>query len=104
MRSISSSLNVAFAAAGVASEERGAVVHLCNAAAELRGALHLGEHVGQEHQLPVARARNQAVFGVASVFDDEAGVFDAVLAAHAFEIALPALAVGRIRQHEIEFA
>ena len=32
------------------------------------------------------------------------GSRDAVLAAHAFEIGLPALAVGRVREHEVELA
>ncbi len=44
------------------------------------------------------------VFGVAGVLDDETRVLDAVLAAHALEVALPALAVGRIGEHEVELA
>ena len=35
---------------------------------------------------------------------DEARVLDALLAAHALEVALPALAVGRIGEHEVELA
>ena len=73
-----------------------AVVHLGDAAAELRAVLHLGEHVGQEQHLAVARAGDERVLGVARVLDDEARVLDAVLAAHALEVALPALAVGRV--------
>ena len=38
------------------------------------------------------------------MLDHEARVLDPVLAAHALEIALPALAVGRIGEHEIELA
>ncbi len=36
--------------------------------------------------------------------DDEARVPDAILAAHALQIALPALAVGRVGEHEVELA
>ncbi len=67
-------------------------------------ALHLAEHVGQEQHLAVARAGDERVLGVAGVFDDEARVLDAVLAAHALEVALPALAVGRVGEHEVELA
>ena len=62
------------------------------------------EHVGQEEHLAVARAGEERVLGIARVLDDEARVLDAVLAAHAFQIALPALAVGRIGEHEVELA
>ena len=44
------------------------------------------------------------VLGVAGVLDDEARVLDAALAAHALQVALPALAVGRIGEHEVELA
>ena len=43
-------------------------------------------------------------FSVAGVLDHETWVFDAVLAAHTLQVALPALAVGRIGEHEIELA
>ena len=66
--------------------------------------LHLAEHVGQEQHLAVARARERASIRIARVLDDEARVLDPVLAAHALEVALPALAVGRIREHEVELA
>jgi len=36
------------------------------------------------------------------MLDEKARVFDPVLASHALEVALPALAVGRVAQHEIE--
>src|ERR1700686_1532525 len=36
------------------------------------------------------------------MFDNKTRVLNSVLAAHALQIALPALAVRRIRQHEIE--
>src|SRR5262245_51341742 len=58
----------------------------------------------QEQHLAVARSRDQRVLRVAAVLDHEAGILDAVLAAHALEIAFPALAVRRIREHEIELA
>ena len=64
----------------------------------------LREHVGQEQHLAVARAGDERVLGVARVLDDEARVLDAVLAAHALQVALPALAVGRIGEHEVELA
>ena len=64
----------------------------------------LREHVGQEEHLAVAGAGDERVLGVAGVLDDEARVLDPVLAAHALEVALPALAVGRIGEHEVELA
>src|SRR5690606_33774643 len=48
--------NVALALAGVAGEQRAAVVHLGDAASEFRVFLHLREHVGQKHHLAIARA------------------------------------------------
>ena len=36
--------------------------------------------------------------------DDEARIAEILLAAHAFEVALPAFAVGRIGEHEVELA
>ena len=96
--------DVALALAGVAGEERRAVVHLGDAAAERRAVLHLGEHVGQEEHLAVAGAGDERVLRIARVLDDEARVLDAVLAAHPLEVALPALAVGRIGEHEVELA
>ncbi len=44
------------------------------------------------------------MFRVTIVFHDEAWVLDAGLAAHALQVAFPALAVGRIGEHEVEFA
>ena len=38
------------------------------------------------------------------VLDDKARVLQVLLAAHAFQVALPALAVGRIGEHEVELA
>ena len=40
--------------------------------------------------MTVARSGQQRVFRIAGMFDDEARVFDTVLTAHTFEIALPA--------------
>ncbi len=42
--------------------------------------------------------------GVAGVLDDETRVLDVALAAEALQVAFPALAVGRIGEHEIELA
>ena len=47
---------------------------------------------------------SERVLRVARVLDHEARVLDAVLAAHALQVALPALAVGRIGEHEVELA
>ncbi len=96
--------DVAFALAGVAGEEGGAVVDLGDAAAEGRVVLHLREHVGEEEQLAIAGAGEEGVLGVAGVLDDEARVLDAALAPHALQVGLPALAVGRVGEHEVEFA
>ena len=52
--------DVALALAGVAGEQRRAVVHLGDAAAERRVVLHLAQHVRQEHELAVAGAGDQA--------------------------------------------
>ena len=52
--------HVALALAGVASEQRRAVVNLGDAAAERRVVLHLREHVRQEQHLPVARPGDEA--------------------------------------------
>ncbi len=38
------------------------------------------------------------------MLDDEARVLDAVLAAHPLQVALPALAVGRVGEHKVELA
>jgi hypothetical protein len=96
--------HIAFAAAGIAGEQRRAVVNLGDAAAQRRVVLHLGKHVCQEQHLPVARPCDEAVFGIARVLDNETRIAHAPLAAHAPLIALPAFAVGRVRQHEVEFA
>ena len=96
--------DVALALARVAGEERAAVVHLGDPAAELRLVLHLRDEVREEEHLPVARAGHERVLGVAVVLDDEARILDPALAAHPLEVALPALAVRRIREHEVELA
>ena len=80
------------------------VVHLGDAAAECGVLLHLGELAGQEQHLAVAGAGHQGVLGIARVFDHEAGVAHVALAAHALQVGLPALAVGRIGEHEVELA
>jgi hypothetical protein len=93
--------DVALALAGVAGEQRRTVVHLGDAAAERRLVIHLRRHVGEEEHLAVAGARDQRQL-LAVVHHLEARVAHAVLAAHGLEILLPALAVGRIGEHEVE--
>jgi hypothetical protein len=63
-----------------------------------------GQLVHQEHELPVAGAGDELEFGVAAVADDEARVVESLLAAHALQIGLPTLAVGRVGDHEVELA
>ena len=64
-------------------------------------AVHLRRHVGEEEHLPVAGAGDERQF-LALVHHLEARVAHAVLAAHRFEVLLPALAVGRVGEHEVE--
>ena len=61
--------DVALTLAGVAGEERAAVVDLGYAAAEGSVLLHLAQHVGQEHHLTVAGAGDEGVLRVAVVLD-----------------------------------
>jgi len=77
-------------------------VHLGDAAAERRASLHLREHVGQEEHLAVARSGDERIFLVARMLDQEARVLEALLAAHSLQVTLPALAIGRIGEHEVE--
>ncbi len=82
-------------------------MHLGNAAAERRVVLHLAQHVCEKEHLAIAAAGDERVFGVAVVLDDEARIFDvlvATVAAHSVEVALPAFAVRRIGEHEVEGA
>ena len=79
-------------------------MHLGDPAAERRVLLHLRELVGEEEHLAVAGAGDQGVLGIARVLDDEARVAHVLLAAHALQVGLPALAVGRVREHEVELA
>jgi len=94
--------DVALPLARVAREEGRAVVNLRDAAAERGAVAHLGELVHEEHELAVAGPRHEAVLGVAPVLDDVARVLHLLLAAHALQVGLPALAIGRIGQHEVE--
>ena len=89
--------DVALALPGVPGEERAAVVHLGNAAAKLRALLHLAQHVSQKQHLTIAGTGDQQVLGVVRVLDQEAGVAHVLFAAHALQVALPALSVGRMR-------
>ena len=86
---------------GVAGEERAAVVHLGDAAAQRRAVVHLRRHVGQEEHLAIAGTGHQREL-LALVHHLEARVAHPVLAAHGFEVFLPALAVGRVGEHEVE--
>jgi hypothetical protein len=64
--------------------------------------VHLRRHVHQEQHLAVAGAGDERQL-LAGVHDLEARVAHAVLAAHGLEVLLPALAVGRVGEHEVEF-
>ena len=79
-------------------------MNLGDAAAQGRAAFHLADHVGEEQHLSIAGAGNQRILPIACVIDQKTGILDAALAAHALQIALPALAVGRVGEHEVEFA
>jgi hypothetical protein len=94
--------DVAFALTGISGEKRGAVVDLGDAAAERRIMLHLIEHVGQEEHLAVAATGDEGILRVIGVLDDKAWISDSSFASHAFEVGLPALAVRRIGEHEVE--
>ena len=83
-------------------EQRTAVMDLGDAAAQRRALLHLAQHVGQEHHLAVLGAGAEGVIQLATMFHEEARVTEAGLAAHALQIALPTLAVGRVGEHEVE--
>ncbi len=96
--------DVALPLAGIAGEQRRTVVDLGDAAAQRRLVLHLRQQIGQEHQLAVRRAGDEAEVGVAAVADGETRVADVALAAHALQVSLPAFAIGRVREHEVELA
>ncbi len=96
--------DVALALPGVAGEEGAAVVDLSDAAAELRALLHLGELVGEEEHLAIARAGNQGVLWITRMLDHEPRIAHVLLAAHALQVGLPVLAVGRVGEHEVELA
>ena len=63
--------------------------------------VHLRRHIGEEEQLAVAGAGDERKF-LALVHDLEARVAHPVLAAHGLKVLLPALAVGRVGEHEVE--
>ena len=66
------------------------------------GLLHLGEFVGQEQHLAVTGAGHQRVLGIAGVLNHKTRIVHFLLAAHALQVGVPALAIGRIREHEIK--
>ena len=102
--------DVALAAAGVAGEQAGAVVHRGDARADagLARRLHLADHLHQEQQLAVAGAGGGVLhFFVAPVVlepDLEARVDDLAILLDELLLAGPALAVGRVGEHEVEAA
>ena len=79
-------------------------MHLDNAAAQRRILLHLADVVEQEQQLTIRRTGNHRKRLAICGGSVEAGVEDFLLlaAGHALRVGLPALAVGRICQHEVE--
>ena len=77
---------------------------LGDAAAEPGVLLHLRDLVGQKEHLAVAGAGHQGVLGIARVLEDEARVAHILLATHPLKVALPALAVRRVGEHEVELA
>ena len=93
--------DVALALTRVPREERRAVVHLSDAAAQRRLVVHLRRHVGEEEHLAVAGPGDEGEF-LALVHHLEARVAHPVLAAHRFQVLLPALPVGRVGEHEVE--
>ena len=64
--------------------------------------LHLRDEVRHEHELAVARARDERVLTIARVRDDESRVDDLLRPTEAFLVGLPALAIRRVREHEVE--
>ena len=96
--------DVALALPGVSREKGASVVYLGDAAAERSVPLHLGELVGEKKHLSVAGAGDQRILGVSRMFDHEARIVHVLLAAHALQVRLPALTVGRIGEHEVELA
>jgi len=96
--------DVALTLPGVSGEQGTSVVDLGDPASERRVPLHLGELVRQEEHLAVAAAGDEGVLRVVAVLDQEPGIAHVLLAAHAREVRLPALAVGRVGEHEVELA
>lgn len=66
--------------------------------------LHLLQLVHLEQELPVTGTGEELELGIATVADDKTRVTELLLAAHALQISLPTLAVGRVGDHEIECA
>ena len=96
--------DVTLALACIAGEQRGAIMNQRDAAAQRRVVFHLLQLIHQEHELSVAGAGDKLELSIARVADDEALVIEFLLAAHALQIGLPTLAVGRVGDHEIKFA
>ena len=94
--------DVALPLAGIAGEKGTAVMDLGDPAAEGRVLLHLGELVGEKQHLTVAGPRDQGIFGIARMIDQETRVAHILLATHACQVTFPALAVGWIGKHEVE--
>ncbi len=93
--------DVAFALSGIAGEKRTAVVNLRNATTQRRFVVHFGRHVGKEKHLSIAGTGYKRHF-FALVHHFKARIAHTVLAAHGFKVFLPALAVRRVGEHEVE--
>ena len=98
------SADVALTLSRIAGEKGTAVMNLGDATAKRRVLLHLGKLVGKKQHLAVAGSGDQRILRIAAVFDHETRVAHFLLSAHAVEIGLPALSVGGIGEHEVEFA
>jgi hypothetical protein len=95
--------DVALALAGVAGEQRAAVVDLGDAAAERGVVLHLESMLARKSIWPSLERVISEYSGSPACSMTKRGSL-IPLAAHALQVALPALAVGRIGEHEVELA
>ena len=59
--------------------------------------------LGEEQHLAVAGAGDQRIFRIALMLDEKARIAQVALATQTVEVALPALAIRRIGEHEIKF-
>src|SRR5690625_1028674 len=100
--------DIGCAAAGIAGEQAGTVVHRGNARTQRAGVqgLHLADHFHEKQQLAVAGARGGvhgfAVAPIVGQLNLKARIDDVPAVLDVFDLAAPAFAVGRIGQHEVE--